>query len=119
MNHPTQNQWLRYLDGEAAPQDVNRLTEHLQQCPMCAAEVSGWKRSVQKLQQMPFPRPGQVRPERRREPLLVGAFVKWGLAAAFVLFVGFAFGRLSDLRADVLEQTVATQVRQDVRRDLR
>jgi anti-sigma factor RsiW len=119
MNHPKQNEWLLYLDGEASPEDVKRLLEHLGQCPMCAAEVAGWKRSVQKLQRLPCPAAGQGRPERRREPLRVSSFVKWGLAAAIVLCMGFAFGRLSALRAGSLTQTIAAQVREDLRRELR
>ena len=119
MNHPKQNEWLLYLDGEASPEDVKRLLEHLGQCPMCAAEVAGWKRSVQKLQRLPCPAAGQGRPERRREPLRVSSFVKWGLAAAIVLCMGFAFGRLSALRAGSLTQTIAAQVREDLRSELR
>lgn len=118
MNHPTQNEWLLYIDGEASPKDAARLWEHLEQCPMCAAEVGGWKRSVQRLQRMPFAAPGQVRPDGRGEPLRVFLFVKWGLAAAIVLLVGFAFGRLSALHASSLEQTVAAQVRDKVSREL-
>lgn len=86
---------------------------------MCAAEIAGWKRSAQKLQRMPFPAPRQLRPDRRREPHWVSTFVKWGLAAAIVLFLGFALGRLSALRAGSLEQTVAAQVREELRREMR
>jgi hypothetical protein len=118
MNHPTQNEWLLYLDGEASPKDAARLLEHLEQCPMCAAEIGGWQRSAQKLQRMSFPALRQVRPHRLGGPLPVSFFVKWGLAAAIVLFVGFAFGRLSALRAASLKRTVAAEVRDQVRREL-
>jgi hypothetical protein len=118
MNHPTQNEWLLYLDGEAAPEDVHRLLQHLEQCPMCAAEVAGWKRSVQKLQRLPLPASAQLGPDRRRDTLWAAAFLKWGLAAAIVLFVGFAFGRLSAMRTNALEQSVAAQVHEELRREL-
>jgi type I site-specific restriction-modification system R (restriction) subunit len=36
-----------------------------------------------------------------------------------VLFVGFAFGRLSAVHTHALEQSVAAQVREELRRDLR
>jgi hypothetical protein len=119
MNHPTQNEWLLYLDGEASPEDANRLREHLERCPMCSAEFAGWKRSIQKLQRMPFPASSQVRSDRRRAPFWASPILKWGLAAAIVLFVGFAFGRLSAMRAEALKQTVAAQVREELRTDLR
>jgi anti-sigma factor RsiW len=119
MNHPNQNDWLLYLDGEASSEDVARLHEHMEQCPMCAAEIAGWKRSVHKLKRMPFPASSQIRLDRHRDPLWASAFVKWGLAAAIVLFMGFAFGRLSVMRTHALEQTVAAQVREELRRDLR
>jgi hypothetical protein len=119
MNHPTQNEWLLYLDGEASPEELNRLLKHLEQCPMCAVEVAGWKRSVQKLQRLPFPAPGQVRADRRRGPPRVFSLVKWGLAAAIVLIAGFAFGRLSALRTGSLERRVAAQVQEGLRQELR
>jgi hypothetical protein len=118
MNHPNQNDWLRYLDGEASPADATRLLEHLEQCPMCAAEVAGWRRSVQKLQRLPFPAPSRLRAGRARDPLWASAFLKWGLAAAIVLFAGFAFGRLSALRARASERAVAAQVKEELRREL-
>jgi len=119
MNHPTQNEWLNYLDGEASPKDVGRLREHLEQCPMCATEIAGWKRSAQKLRQLPFPAARQIEPHRRGEMLRASSFIKWGLAAAIVLSAGFGFGRQSVLRGDSLRQSVATQVREDLRRELR
>ena len=119
MNHPTQNEWLNYLDGEASPKDVNRLREHLAECPMCATEIAGWKRSVQKLRRLPFPMPGQIEPERRRSLLHDSRFFRWGLAAAIVLSVGIALGRQSVLRGDSLRQSVVAQVRDDLSRELR
>ncbi len=119
MNHPTQNEWLNYLDGEASPKDVNHLREHLAQCPMCATEIAGWKRSAQKLRRLPCPESQQIRPDRRGEMLHVSSFIKWGLAAAIVLSVGIAFGRQSVLRGDSLRQSVVTQVRDDLSRELR
>jgi Putative zinc-finger len=119
MNHPPQNEWLLYIDGETSPENAARLLEHLEKCPMCAAEVAGWKRSMQKLKRMPFPASSRLRRDRRPDPFWASAFVKWGLAAAIVLFVGFAFGRLSVMHTHALEQTVAAQVREELRRDLR
>jgi hypothetical protein len=118
MNHPTQNEWLNYLDGEASPEDLQRLQAHLQQCPMCATEIAGWKRSVQKLRRLPVPAARQMRARGRVQAPRWAAFVKWGLAAAIVLGVGFGFGRLSVLRAASFQQSVATHVREDLKREL-
>ena len=119
MNHPTQNEWLLYVDGDATPENVARLREHLEQCPICASEVAGWKRSAQKLKRMPFPASSRIRRDRNPDPRWVSTYLKWGIAAAIVLFVGFAFGRLSATRTHVLEQTVAAQVREELMGEFR
>jgi hypothetical protein len=118
MNHPTQNEWLNYLDGEVSPEDLKRLQAHLQQCPMCATEIAGWQRSVQKLRRLPLPAARQMRGGPRIQAPRLAAFVKWGLAAAIVLGVGFGFGRLSVLRAASFQQSVAAHVREDLKREL-
>jgi hypothetical protein len=107
MNHPTQNKWLLYVDGDAAPENVARLRKHLETCPLCALEVAGWKRSAQKLKRRPCPASSRIRRDRNPDPLWVSTHVRWGIAAASVLFVGFAFGRLSATRTHALEQTAA------------
>jgi hypothetical protein len=118
MNHPTQDEWLLYVDGEASPENTARLLEHLEQCPRCAAEVAGWKRSVQKLRRLPFPSTLQL-PNGRHDRVWASAFLKWGLAAAIVLLLGFVFGRLSATHTHALEQTVAAQVHEELMRELR
>ena len=40
MNHPKREEWVPYLFGEATPQTRDKLTEHLQNCPDCAAEIA-------------------------------------------------------------------------------
>jgi hypothetical protein len=119
MNHPNQNEWLLYVDGDASPENMARLREHLGQCPMCAAEVAGWKRSVEKLKRMPFPSTAQLLLNRRRDTVRTSGFLKWGLAAAIVLLVGFAFGRVSAMHTQVLEQTVAAQVHEKLMGEIR
>jgi hypothetical protein len=111
MNHPTENEWLFYIEAEASPEDMTRLRAHLEKCPLCAAQVAGWRRTVQKLQRISFPAPRQGQPVQK---LLISWIVKWSLAAAIVLLFGFALGRLSASRADLLAQTVGAQVRQEL-----
>jgi anti-sigma factor RsiW len=119
MNHPNQNEWLLYIDGKASAENAASLLGHLEQCPVCAAEVAGWKRSAQKLKRMSFPASSQIRRDRNRDPLWVATLLRWGIAAAIVLFVGFAFGRLSATRTHALEQTVAAQVHEELMGEFR
>jgi hypothetical protein len=113
MNHPTQNEWLAYLDGAAAPDHARRLQEHLDQCPECAAELAAWRRAAQKLQTMSFPKLAKV------QPAFPSRILKWGLAAAIVVLAGIALDRVSVWRAQALEHTMAVQVQRELRSELR
>jgi hypothetical protein len=117
MNHPTQNEWLAYLDGAIAPDHAKRLLEHLDQCSACAAELASWRRTAHALQSMSFPKASKVQPAWRHA--FPSHIVKWGLAAAIVLFAGIVFDRLSVWRAGALERDLAVQVRQELRSELR
>jgi hypothetical protein len=119
MNHPTQTEWLAYLDGETPPEHANRLLEHLRECPECAAEFAAWQRSVKKLQTMSFPQLAKHPGSLRWPSGLMSPVVKWGIAAAIVLFAGFAFDRLATARARALERTFAAQAHEELRRELR
>ena len=89
MNHPKREEWTPYLFGEATPEARNKLTEHLQNCPECAAEIAGWRRSLHKLDRWKLPR------MRARSAQGAPSFLKWGVAAALVLGAGVGLGRWS------------------------
>ena len=89
MNHPKREEWVPYLFGEATPQTRDKLTEHLQNCPDCAAEIAGWRQSLDKLDRWKLPRM-RARPAQGAPPLL-----KWGLAAALLVGAGVGLGRWS------------------------
>ena len=89
MNHPQREEWTPYLFGEATPEARHKLTEHLHNCPECAAEIAGWRRSLSKLDRWRLPRM-RVRPALGAPP-----FLKWGVAAALVLGAGVGLGRWS------------------------
>ncbi|HKS37180.1 MAG TPA: zf-HC2 domain-containing protein [Verrucomicrobiae bacterium] len=89
MNHPKHEEWVPYLDGEASPETQKRLSVHLQSCPECAAEVAGWQRSIGRLDRWKLP------PLRRSRPEWLEPALKWGIAAALVLGMGFGIGRWS------------------------
>ena len=116
MNHPHHDEWALYLEGEAAPADAQRLTEHLCQCPACAAEIAGWRRTIAKLDAWQLP---AFQSQRRFE----FPFLKWAAAAAIVLSLGFAAGRLtapaiaSMVRAQMTESLTA-ELRQQVKSKL-
>ena len=97
MNHPKREEWTPYLFGEATPEARNKLTEHLQNCPECAAEIAGWRRSLHKLDRWKLPR------MRARSAQGAPSFLKWGVAAALVLGAGVGLGRWSAPAVDLNE----------------
>jgi len=116
MNHPKPEEWLRYLDEEGTAEIRARLSEHLQHCSHCSAELEGWQRSVQKLKRLGAADKRQFNsksPGLRswREPLL-----KWGIAALFILTLGFFSGRFSAQQESV---KALTRLKQDLREELR
>src|SRR5262245_15924569 len=115
MNHPRPEEWLRYLDEEGSAEMRNRLSEHLQNCSNCSAELEGWQRSVEKLKRLGVADKRQfksTRPDVRfwREPLL-----KWGIAAVLILSLGFFSGRFSAQQAALKN---LTRLKQDLRKEL-
>lgn len=113
MNHPNHEEWLPYLDGEASPEAAQRLSEHLTACPQCAAEMEGRRRSIQKLRQLAWPH------HRRATQSWIVPTVKWGVAAAVVLGIGFGLGRFSTPSAKAMETAVSTQIRGELRQEMK
>ena len=89
MNHPKREEWTPYLFGEATPPARHKLAKHLQDCPDCAAEIAGWRRSLNQLDLWKLPR----RPARSAHGAT--ALLKWGVAAALALGAGVGLGRWS------------------------
>jgi anti-sigma factor RsiW len=112
MNHPKPEEWLRYVDEEGTAEMRGRLSEHLQQCSNCSAELEGWQRSVQKLKRLGVADKRQFAPKRPgiqfwKEPLL-----KWGIAALVILSLGFLYGRFSAQQASL---KTLTQLKEELR----
>ncbi|HEX3797113.1 MAG TPA: zf-HC2 domain-containing protein [Verrucomicrobiae bacterium] len=86
MKHPRNEEWMEFLYGESSPEEAARLAGHLKQCGQCRAEVQRWERTRQTLDlgkvEMPKVRARAVAP-----------WLKWGMAAGFMLAIGFAVGR--------------------------
>ena len=89
MNHPKREEWTPYVFGEATPAARHKLAKHLHDCPDCAAEIAGWRRSLNQLDLWKLPR----RPARSAHSAT--ALLKWGVAAALALGAGVALGRWS------------------------
>ncbi len=104
---------LSHLEGTSPVESAGRLKEHLENCSECAAEVAGWQRTIQKLENYKWPRPEPVR------PAFSGVMLKWAAAAVFVLGIGFGIGRLSEPSAVRLKQAIATEVRDQIREELK
>src|SRR5262249_7133693 len=118
MNHPNQEEWVSYLDDEISSEAKKRLSEHLTACPQCAAEIAGWERSIRKIQRLPFPKTEKALPTRRGAWTWAMPALKWGIAAAFVLAVGFAFGRLNMPDTAAIEDRVPKRVREQLNGEL-
>ncbi|MFO1501223.1 MAG: hypothetical protein U1G07_23015 [Verrucomicrobiota bacterium] len=87
MKHPEREEWVPLLFGEATGPERKRLNQHLHECPECAREFAGWRRSLRRLDRWPLP---------RVEPSSAGFFsptFKWALAALVVFGLGFFLGK--------------------------
>jgi hypothetical protein len=113
---------MAYLYAEVSPADKTRLTAHLGDCDYCRGEVGRWQNAREALDW------GKTAGPRKRaclpQPLL-----KWGIAAALTLAVGFSAGRFAPpagantpaLRASLkseLRSELLAELKQSQERDL-
>jgi hypothetical protein len=88
VNHPSAEEWMAFLYQELSPAQLRELQAHLAQCADCSTRVSAWRESRERLDAWPLPVTHR-RPSQRR-PLL-----QWAAAAALVLGLGVALGRMT------------------------
>ena len=115
MKHPTHEEWVPYLFGEATAEVRHRLGAHLEDCPECRAEIEAWQRSRRKLDAWTLSPP--VRRADVREPVLRLAF-----AAAVILVLGLVIGRFTapaSAGVDQLRAEVAASVKSAVAAEFR
>jgi hypothetical protein len=113
MNHPKREEWIPYLSGEATAQVRRQLKSHLDQCPECHAELDGWEQSLKRLEAWKLPRAG-------RQRFLPAPILKWSVAAAALLFLGYVAGHSTASRADVqsIRAALEPQLRQELTSEL-
>jgi hypothetical protein len=86
VKHPSAEEWMEWLYDESSSTEKTRLAAHLKQCSQCRAEVQRWEQTQAALDI------GKMEIARPRSH--VGApWLKWGIAAAFLLVAGFSVGR--------------------------
>jgi hypothetical protein len=88
MNHPKREEWIPLLFGEADAESKARLEGHLATCNACAREVSGWRRSLGRLDAWKLPRAQKISRPMPLQPMA------WAAAAAIVV-TAFLAGRFT------------------------
>ena len=88
MKHPSSEECVAYVFGDASPEIYQQVSEHQAICPSCRTEIEAWKRSVKRLDAWKLPQPTK----RARAAQLVA---KWAIAALLILGLGFGLGRLA------------------------
>jgi hypothetical protein len=126
MNHPSREEWMSYLYDELPPSSKTQLTLHLETCAACRKSVAEWQTAMKSLETW------ELSPKHSLLPAWQ-PFLKWGIAALFVLGLGYGIGRVSvpasnmeRLRAGIetslrpsLEKEIRDQVRADLRAEMR
>ncbi len=116
MTHPNREEWMSFIYGETDAPMRAELQKHLHACPECAEAVQAWRGTMNHLQTWTLPRP-----QRPRAEVTGPMFMRWGLAALFVLGLGVALGRFSSASAfdmDRAQAALAPVLRDQLRAEL-
>jgi hypothetical protein len=114
MNHPTREELTLHLLGEAPQETRRRVGDHLNSCPGCAAQAASWRGALRRLDAW------RLRPPARMSAagaMLGLPFVRLAAAAALVLGVGVALGRVLTPAVDL--EAVRLALTPDLREEIR
>ena len=114
MTHPNREEWMAYLYQEVDSQTQADLTAHLHVCPECKAALDGWRGTMSALQTWKLPAPAA-------RSLTQRPAIKWGIAAAIMLGLGFGFGQLASPKlpdSAQLRAALLPVLRQELRQEL-
>lgn len=102
---------MAYLYGEVAPERKREMHAHIAQCAACGAQLNQWRASLVALDDWKLPALPRKAPAWQPVTLL-----KWAAAAAVVLCVGFATGRVSSSNAREIAElkTAMAQLAQQI-----
>jgi anti-sigma factor RsiW len=116
MTHPRPEEWMSYLYGELPREEKTRLKAHLNGCAGCRIDVKRWQGAMKSLDQWQITAPRRA-PARTWEPVL-----KWGMAAALALGIGFSAGRYflpASANAAALRASLKSEIRAELIADLK
>ena len=119
MKHPNRDAWVPFIFGEASPDTAQSLNQHLAECAECRAQVESWRRTLKRLDAWQIP----ARPQRAR---FAAPMLKWAIAAAIILGIGFCLGRIvpgsgeakATARVESIKASLAAQVQEQVRQGI-
>ncbi len=106
MEHPTDQQWMDLLYGELAPEERRALEEHLTECPACRGRMDAWRGVTAALDSWRLP-------ARLPRPRRAARLLRWAVAAALLVGLGFAFARIG-IDRDALRAELRAEWRQEL-----
>ena len=53
--HPTDEEWIRFLYRDAAPDEIERLERHRAQCATCREALTEWESTLERLDRWEAP----------------------------------------------------------------
>jgi hypothetical protein len=113
MNHPNAEEWMAFLYRELPARDHRSLQRHLDSCDECRNQVAQWQAAMAGLERWPLPR-------RKTATAFFLPWWQWGLAALFLIGLGFGFGRgsaVSRIDRNELQAEIGAALQQQWRQE--
>jgi len=123
MAHPGQDEWMKYLYGELAPEQHEQRARHLLECGACREQVDRWRGTIGSLEGVRASYMGG----RRVNPSIFRV-TRWVAAAVLIMTVGIFAGRYSAPGPDMdklykdlevsLTSSLETKLKNDITRQV-